>query len=292
MKHIRKNSNPFNDAIGLMLSEFPKEFHKTANIPGIFKQKTSNRYVYSNGRIIGIMDFSCIVGPDNKLIHEQTVVNIEHQSTPVDENKLKQMAKYAIQQIHDENLPQLTVVISNIETEKHSHEYHISPSLSVKPYYIEFSEEDIEKRLSKIKTEIHNNKPLNNEDALNLGIIAIFAPRHKAQEIIEEIVELYIKISKKLSQRMELTLYDTISQMIDAYSKEDEDYRRLINMITCNTSEKTKEESETIKTLRELNEIYQAENNSLKKNYDEAVEKIISLENELNNLKNDSLKSK
>ena len=63
-------------------------------------------------------------------------------------------------------------------------------------------------------------------------------------------------------------------------------------MITYNTHAKTKEESETIKTLRELNEIYQAENNSLKKNYDEAVEKIISLENELNNLKNDSLKSK
>ena len=311
MKHKRRTSHPFNDAIGLMLNEFPEDFHKIANIPGIFKE-TSNRYVYTNGKISGIMDFSCIIDPDNKLIHEKTVVNMEHQSTPVDEKKLKQMAKYAIQQIHDENLPQLTVVISNIETEKHLQEYFITPSLSVKPYYIMFSEEDIEKRLSKVKTKIYNNDHLNNEDALNLGIIAVFAPRHKAQEIIEEIVELYIRVSEQLSQRMELILYDTIFQMVDVYSQKEENYVRLINMITNNTSDETKKESRIVRTLKEENKLLKEdynksleenkflkedynksleENKFLKEDYNNALERIKDLEQELN-LKNNSLNSK
>ena len=298
MKHIRINKFPFNDATELMLTDCGKDFYSAANLPGIFVRETSNRQVYKDGEIKGEMDFSCIVDPDNKMIHERMVVNIEHQSTPVDEKKLEQMGRYAIQQIHDENLPQLTVVISHIETEKHLQGYYITPSHHIEPSYIEFSEEDIEKRLNRVKTIINNNEPLTNEDALNLGIIAVLAPRHKALEIIEEVVELYIQISQQLPRRMELVLYEAISQMIDAYSQEEEEYQRLKNMLDVNTSEETKEESKFIKSLEEKNKFYHdkvitLEKNygTLKEDYDTAIERIKVLENELN-LRNDFKNSK
>ena len=307
MKHDRINKNPFNDSIEIMSNNFRQDFHIAADIPGKFVE-ISNKDVYVNGRKIGEMDISYIIDPDGNTIKVRMVLNLEHQSTPVDEPKLEQMGNYAVQQISDHNIPQVTVVLTHIDKEKHSQKHEISPSLKLEPIYIVYDEAEIEKRLNRVKTKINNNEHLNNVDALNLGIISVFAPRYKALEIVEEVVELYKKVSKQLEQQMELTLYDVLFQMIDAYSKEEEDYQRLKKMLDNHTNEKTKEESRAMRYLREKynyvleekNSILEEKNsileekNSLKEKYDAVLANNSSVLEEKNSVleENSSLKEK
>ena len=86
--------------------------------------------------------------------------------------------------------------------------------------------------------------------------------------------------------------------MIDVYSQKEENYVRLINMITNNTSDETKKESRIVRTLKEENKLLKEnynksleENKFLKEDYNNALERIKDLEQELN-LKNNSLNSK
>ena len=271
-----------------MYNEFPKELHDNLGIPGAYNKKISNLNVYSEKGIIGEMDVSYIVNPDYETIFEPMIVNGEHQSTRVTEEKLNRMCQYSFQQIADVNLPQFTYVASHIKKEEHVQKYYCTPSYVLEPYFINLGEKDNAKRLSKVKKIINNNKSLSDLDALNLGIIVEFAQRDRGLEITEEVIELYIKISKQISQRMELTLYSVISLMVDAYSTYEKDYQRLINMIKNNTSKESQEEFVTltlannkIKKLEKKTDTLEKENNNLKKNLNKALDKINQLENEL-----------
>lgn len=62
-----------------------------------------------------------------------------------------------------------------------------------------------------------------------MGIIVLFAPRHAACEITEKVVKLYIRIARKLPQRMESTLCIVISTMIDAYFEDEEEFGRMMS---------------------------------------------------------------
>ena len=210
------------------------------------------------------LDISSIINEEDNGISTKMAFNGEHQSTPVDEPKLRQMGNYEIQQIHDHNIPHISAVLTNIPEEKHLHEFAITRTMIIRPQYIVYDEKNIEKRLNRAKEIINNNEHLSNVDALNLG----FAPRDKALEITEEVIKLYGRASEQLSIGMKVTLYNVIYQMIDAYSKLEEDYQRLIDMLDNSTDEETGNELKFVKKLKKENEI-------LKKRVD-------LLENELN----------
>ena len=201
IKHDRINPHPFNDGFKIMYNEFPRELHDNLGVPVVYKEKISNLSVYSKKGIIGEMDVSYIVGPDYKTIFEPMIFNGEHQSTKVDEEKIKMMCQYAFQQIADVNLPQFTYVASHIKKEEHLQKYACTPTHLIKPLYIITDEKNNAKRLIKIKKIINNNNTLSDLDALNLGIITLFAPRDNALEITEEVIELYIKFRRKFLKK-------------------------------------------------------------------------------------------
>lgn len=73
------------------------------------------------------------------------------------------------------------------------------------------------------------------ENALNLGIVVLFAPRDIACELTRNVVELYNKIKDK-PRKLEYTLYSVIAAMIDAYF-DDEDEDEVMKMINNETAE-------------------------------------------------------
>ena len=216
MTRKRKIDKPFNFAYLVMYNEYPKILHNNLNVPGVYKRKANTKVYFEDGRI-GEMDTSYIVDPDFKEIFHRTVVNGEHQSTPVDNEKIEMMMYYAIQQTHDELLPQMSFIASHIPKEKHVQSYKHSPTNIILPIFIDLGEENIQKRLNNVKNIISLQEAISDEVALDLGIIAVFAPRYKAQIVTREVVELYCAISHQLSRKMESTLYSVIYAMIDAY---------------------------------------------------------------------------
>lgn len=106
-----------------------------------------------------------------------------------------------------------------------------SPSDITRIYFLDLGKENICERLSSVKEILHNNKHFTTEDALNLGIIALYAPRDHACEITEEVVNIYLEIVDDLDLDLESCLYSAITIMIDAFFDDENDYRRLKDMM-------------------------------------------------------------
>ncbi|WP_405287738.1 hypothetical protein [Methanobrevibacter sp.] len=236
MARKRKLNNPYDFAFGVMYNEYPKEFHEELNIPGIFKRKSNVKVRLKDGRMLE-MDASYVVDPDFKVLFEPAVVDLEHQSTPVDMPKIKIIGDYNIQQIADERLPPLNVIASHLNEEKSIREFERTPTSTTKLMFLNLGRQDNKKRLNTVSNIIKNHEEhLTIGNALNLGIIVLFAPRDSACEITRQIVELYNKIKNK-PKKLEYTLYSVICTMIDAYFDDDEEFKELIDMINNETGE-------------------------------------------------------
>ena len=293
MARKRRIDKPFNFGYKIMYNEYPKELHIDLKVPGIFKRKANEKVYFKDGST-GEMDSSYIIGPDFKTILEPMVANGEHQSTPVGKGKMKMISYYGIQQMHDESLPQFSYIASHISKEKHERTYKRSPTDIIEPYFLDLGEEDNKKRLNNVKKIIKQQENLTNEDALNLGIIALFAPRNNAQEITEEVVKLYVDIAHCLSQKMESTLFSVLCAMIDAYFDDENEYRRVINMLKENTSPESIEKFESldiaeskISELEKDNSTANGKINELEKANSTANGKINDLEKENATLKDE-----
>lgn len=236
MARKRKLNNLYDFAFGVMYNEYPKEFHEELNIPGIFKRKSNVKVRLKDGRMLE-MDASYVVDPDFKVLFEPAVVDLEHQSTPVDMPKIKIIGDYNIQQIADERLPPLNVIASHLNEEKSIREFERTPTSTTKLMFLNLGRQDNKKRLNTVSNIIKNHEEhLTIGNALNLGIIVLFAPRDSACEITRQIVELYNKIKNK-PKKLEYTLYSVICTMIDAYFDDDEEFKELIDMINNETGE-------------------------------------------------------
>jgi len=236
---------PYDFAYRIMHNEFPRELHNQLKIPGKFKRKSNVKVHMNDGRILE-MDSAYIVDPDYMEIFEPMAVNCEHQSGPVDLEKIKIIGYYGIQQIHDENLPQLSVIASHIEKEKHVQMYQRSPSDIVQLYFLDLGEEDNEKRLNNLNNIINQQDCLSDEDALNIGIIPLFAPRSRACEITEKSIVLYGKVVSKLSQRMKFTLYSVLHVLTDAFFDDENEFGRVMSMLDKKSDPETVERFVTL----------------------------------------------
>lgn len=220
-----------------MFNGMPEDYTKTLGVPGIFVKKI-NRMVHLKDGTSGEMDSAYIADPDYKLLFERVAVGLEHQSRPVGDEKLDKIGDYDIQLVVDEHLPTLICIASEIDPAKSKRELIRSPSDITKLYFLDLSEDNITKRLNTVEAIINSNKYLTRENALDLGVIVLYAPRNRACEITEKVVNLYVKISKDLDFQLALILYSVITLMIDAYFDDENDYRRLIRMMDNNTSSK------------------------------------------------------
>ncbi len=222
---IRKRTldKPYDFAFGMLYNEYPKELHEELKIPGIFKQKSNVKVRLKSGRVLE-MDASYVVGPDFKVLFEEAIVDLEHQSVPVGMSKIKIIGDYNIQQIADERLPTLNVIASHLSEEKSVKEFERTPTTTTKLMFLNLGRDEIKKRLSNLSNIINNNEEqLTVKNALNLGIIVLFAPRDIACEITRHAVELYNKMKNK-PRKLEYTLYSVISAMVDAYFDDEDEY--------------------------------------------------------------------
>lgn len=142
------------------------------------------------------------------------------------------------------------------------------------------------------KEIIKQQEDISNEDALNFGIIALFAPRNNAQNITEEVVMLYGEIADHLSQKMESALYSVLYAMVDAYFDDKNEYWRVINMLKEKTSQESVERFESldiaqnkISELEKANASANGKISDLEDAYTSANDKINDLEDEIRHLK-------
>ena len=189
-----------------MFNEYPAEYTKTIGVPGHFV-KLSNRKVLLNNGIEGMMDSAFVLDPDGEILTERVAACLEHQSTPVDEEKLEKMGDYDIQLVSDVNLPTLIIVASHLSSRKSKIILRRSPSDVTILYFFDLGEKDNRRRLTRLSKLIENNQHLTIEDALNLGVILLYAPRERACEITEKVVNLYLDIHDDLDHEMEKCLY-------------------------------------------------------------------------------------
>lgn len=188
------------------------------------------------------MDSAFVLDPDGEILTERVAACLEHQSTPVDEEKLEKMGDYDIQLVSDENLPTLIIVASHLSSRKSKIILRRSPSDVTILYFLDLGEKDNRRRLTRLSKLIENNQHLTIEDALNLGVILLYAPRERACEITEKVVNLYLDIHDDLDHEMEKCLYSVFSVLIDAFFDDETEYKRLINMVNGITSKEAKDE--------------------------------------------------
>ena len=243
-------SKHFDKAHSIMFNGMPAEYTKILGVPGVFVKKI-NRMVHLKDGTSGEMDSAYIADPDYKLLFERAAVGFEHQSIPVGDDKLDKLGDYDIQLVVDEHLPTLICIACHLDKEKSKDTLIRSPSDITKPYFLDLGEENISKRLSMVDGIINSNQYLSRENALNLGVIVLYAPRNRACEITENVVNLYIKISRNLDFQLEFILYSVIILMIDAFFDEETEYNRLIAMMDNNTSSEVKEEFSPFDGFRE-----------------------------------------
>lgn len=249
MERNKIHSKHFDLGHTIMFNEFPVEYTKTIGIPGKFVEKINKRVHLKDGTG-GEMDSAFILDPDGEILHERVASCLEHQSTPVGPLKLNKFGDYDIQLVSDENLPTLLIVASHLNPEESKNMLIRSPSDITQLYFLDLGEENICKRLNTVSKIIENNQYLSTENALNLGVILLYAPRKHAHKITEKVTNLYVKIVKDLEFKMEYCLYSVITILIDAYFDDENEYRRMINMVEKDTSNETKEAfAETKKSL-------------------------------------------
>lgn len=252
MSRERKFSKPFDLSHSILFNEFPAIYTSTIGVPGFFVKKI-NRRVHLKDGTGGEMDSAYIANPDYKQLFERVAVGLEHQSAPVSNEKLNKFGDYDIQLVVDEHLPTLLVVASHLNEEKSKNKLIRSPSDITQLYFVDLAEENISQRLSTVSKIIYNNQYLSQELALNLGVIALYAPREHACEIMETVVDLYIHIVSDLDLAMEYTLYSVITILLDAFFDDENEYGRLTKMIDEKTSKESKmhfaSHESTIKSL-------------------------------------------
>ena len=239
MKRKKKFKKPFDLAHSIMYNDYPLIYTKNIGVPGEFVKKI-NRRVHLKDGTGGEMDSAYIAKPDNKILFEPFAVGLEHQSKPVGPFKLTKFGDYDIQMVSDENLPTLLAVASHLNPKKSENELIRSPSDITQLYFLNLGKENICQKLNRVKKIINNNKKLTDEDALDLGIILLYAPREHAYEITETVVDLYLKIVHDLDLKMEKCLYSVITILTDAFFDDEKEYRRLTNMIDNKTSQEVK----------------------------------------------------
>ena len=241
MSRKRKFSKPFDLCHSILFNEFPSEYTSTIGVPGNFVKK-SNRRVHLKDGTGGEMDSAYVADPDYKILFERVAVGLEHQAAPVGHEKLIKFGDYDVQLVVDEHLPTLLVVASHLNAEKSKNKLMRSPSDITQLYFLDLGEDNISQRLSTLNKIIYNNQYLSQGMALNLGVIALYAPRDCACEIMESVVNLYLKIVVNLDLQMEYTLYSVITILIDAFFDDEDEFRRLSKMMDENTSQESQVE--------------------------------------------------
>ena len=226
-----QNHNPKDHSFRLITHRYPKESHEIFNFPGKYADTLETVVHTEEGRNL-YMDYAQLVIPDDEITCK-TSINVEHQSTELNKNKIDSIYDYKIHLVHENYMPSLSIVITNIKQEK-SMKCYKSRGCVYNVYYIVIDENEISKRLKRLKNIIENKKKLSTADALNFAVIAIFVDGENKKEIMEKLTHLFTKIGN-IDQYLELNLHWILKKMIKKHFEDDiKKTKELLKMISKN----------------------------------------------------------
>ena len=183
----KSEHHPYDKSFRYMSGEYPGYLHANLNLPGKYIKSCENDVV-SHEKINLRMDLLILVGPDGGSVKENILINLEHQSEKLDDEKIKKIAKYKDFSKCRHHCPILSMIVTPHEPENQIQEYGITESDITKPVFIHMDNEEIKKRFNNLETKIKNKSKLENHEILDFGIISIFASYNN---IIEKLCKLY-----------------------------------------------------------------------------------------------------
>ena len=188
-------------------------------------------------------------------------------------------------------MPTLNIIASHLNEELSVKQFKRTPTTIVQLQFLNLGKKEIEKRLNILENIINDRKQITTKDAINLGIIVLFAPREDACEITRKALTLYLEFENR-SSRLEYTLYSVFSAMIDAYFDNEHEYEELMVLINKETNDEIigKFETEIISEnkIKELEDELVKSNNERDSAYierDSAYDKISEVNHENMQLK-------
>ena len=233
-----KNHNPHDSSFTIIIDKYPKEAHDTYNFPGKYVKSLNKKVYTSDGRKLE-MDYAALIMPDG-VITQKSTVNVEHQSTRLNQDKIKTIYDYKIGLIHDTNLPSISFVITKIKNENDDEYYYAYNNLFNIIVYV-VKRDEIYERLNILRNKISNNEKLTIREALNFSFIANFVDDDIGKEVIGELCELFTRT--ELNIQLKLRLHFVLKKMIKYHFKNDVNkIRELLTMITKTIPEEKYEE--------------------------------------------------
>ena len=242
-KRKSKIHHQYNLAFMTMFDEFPKEQTESLNMPGKYKEPTSRFVIHNNKELEA--DAPYIAEPDGEILKETTVNLLEHESDPPSPSDLIRFWIYLMYKMRKTGYPGFLAIASKYPPLKSALKYEISPTVTLKPHYIDLGERDNWERLYRVRNKCRFNKVMSVETGLDLGNAVLFAPDDCARERTREGLHYFLE-SEMENSRLEFVLCTVFYCTIDAYFDDEEEYRRLIDMIDEKVNPETRKESKTL----------------------------------------------
>ena len=157
-----------------------------------------------------------LVEPDNKTLFEKILINVEFQSSSVGKEKIKIISEYRDYSKTYYGVPVLSVIVITDGFETSEKEYVRIYSDILRPMYINLDLDEIMERLNNLNDKIINQKQLDDDEALDMVFLPMFAPKDKVNFITERIVKLF-RADKSLSGVFRNDIAFALSIMVRKY---------------------------------------------------------------------------
>lgn len=130
-----KVHHPNDVTIKYLIDIMPEKLHHYFNLPGKFVRNYSRTLIRRDGSERE-MDWLMLVEPDDEILFEKILINVEFQSSSVGKEKIKTIADYKDYSKTYYGLPVLTVIVIMDGYESSELEYSRVSSDILKPLYI------------------------------------------------------------------------------------------------------------------------------------------------------------
>ena len=235
-KYDRMN-NPEDQLIKRMIVYFGERIHNYLKIPGKFKHNCSNEYPGPDGeKRIDVCYIIC-------LNDKRQLVDLEDESSRVNDETLKKIIHYSRNIECGRNIPVVSVITTTVPLEKCLKEMKISETKILKPIIISCPEFDGEEKLENLRNKINNGKIIDEMEALDLLFITKMFKKDN-ELILEEVCELLSKMKVEdleFKENMKICMQCVIHK----YAKTIEDIQRLEKVIKLTRKFETYEETLT-----------------------------------------------
>lgn len=232
------NHNPRDYCFRYILNTYPKAAHDAFDFPGEYVDNLEVDVFTDDGRSLE-MDCAQLIMPKGDITCKSTI-NVEHQTYPINDEKVETMYDYKLFLIYKTNIPSNSIVMTNMDLGKEiiyceSHDQIFKLHLNV------VTEEKISKRLTILNDKITNNQELSQKEVMYFVYISIFVKEKHAKETMEKIANLFSRI-KKIEPNLELDIHQILKKMIKFHFRDDLDKcRELLTMISKSIFQKNLE---------------------------------------------------